>query len=73
MELMDWKWRNLHFTHIFLLELLLAPLVLLGEIFVDLHEGLLVLEAQLLVDDVEVPHGVHLALHVGYLLVLEGS
>ena len=59
-------------THVFGLELLLAPLVLLGELVVDLVEGLLVLQPQLLVDDVQVPHRVHLPLHVRYLLVLEG-
>ena len=59
-------------THIFGLELLLAPLILLGELVVDLVEGLLVLQPQLLVDDVQVPHRVHLPLHVRYLLVLEG-
>ena len=60
------------FTYVFGLELLLAPLVLLSELVIDLHEELLVLQPQLLVDDVQIPHWVNLSLNVRYLLVLEG-
>ena len=71
---LDRKFLKKSRTHVFGLEFLFAAADAFSlQLLKDLQEVLLVLQAQLLIDDVQVPDGVDLSLYVRDLLVLKST
>lgn len=63
-----------YYTHIFRLALLVAAANASAlQLVQRLQQRLLVLEAQLLGDDIEIAHRIHFALHMNHIRIVEGA
>lgn len=72
--LVDQDLLDLHHRIVFWFQLLVAASRYnLFQLVEGLHQVLLVLETQLLCNDLEIAHGIHLALHMRHIGIFEGT